>query len=96
MTRLKALSPDAASGKAKELFGAIHSKFGVVPNMMRTMGNSPAFLESYLNLRGALSGGTLGVKNSALIALAVAESNACNYCLSAHTYLGANLAKLTA
>ncbi len=96
MTRLKAQSPDAASGKTKELFNAIHSKFGVVPNMMRTMGNSPAFLESYLNLSGALSGGTLGVKTSALIALAVAESNACNYCLSAHTYLGANLAKLDA
>ncbi len=29
-----------------------------------------------------------------MIALAVAEANACNYCLSAHTYLGANLAKL--
>jgi len=96
MTRLHALNPDAASGKTKELFNAILSKFGVVPNMMRTMGNSSAFLESYLNLSGALSGGTLGVKTSALLALAVAESNACNYCLSAHTYLGANLAKLDA
>jgi len=94
MTRLNALSPDQASGKTKELFNAIHSKFGVIPNMMRTMGNSAAFLEGYLNLSGALSGGTLGVKTSALIALTVAEANACNYCLSAHTYLGANLAKL--
>jgi uncharacterized peroxidase-related enzyme len=96
MTRLNALSPDQASGKTKELFSTINSKFGVVPNMMRTMGNSPAFLEGYLNLSGALGGGTLGVKISGLIALAVAEANACNYCLSAHTYLGANLAKLDA
>ncbi|HRE19990.1 MAG TPA: carboxymuconolactone decarboxylase family protein, partial [Rhabdaerophilum sp.] len=28
------------------------------------------------------------------IALAVAEINGCSYCLSAHTYLGKNLAKL--
>ena len=28
------------------------------------------------------------------MALAVAEINGCNYCLSAHTYLGKNLAKL--
>src|SRR5262249_16352270 len=28
------------------------------------------------------------------IALAVAELNGCSYCLSAHTYLGKNLAKL--
>lgn len=94
MTRLTALNPDQASGKNKDLFNSIRSKFGVVPNMMRTMGNSPAFLEGYLNLGGALSAGTLGVKISALLALVVAESNACNYCLSAHTYLGANLAKL--
>ncbi len=96
MTRLNALNPDAASGKTKELFNGIHSMFGVVPNMMRTMGNSPAFLQAYLNMSSALSGGTLGVKTSALLALAVAESNVCNYCLSAHTYLGANLAKLDA
>ncbi len=96
MARLKAQDPDQAAGKTKELFNAIHSQFGVVPNMMRTMGNSPAFLESYLNLSGTLGGGTLGVKASALIALTVAETNACNYCLSAHTYLGANLAKLDA
>jgi uncharacterized peroxidase-related enzyme len=96
MTRLKALNPDEASGKTKELFNVINSKFGVVPNMMRTMGNSAAFLEAFLNLSGSLSGGTLGVKTGALIALAVAESNACSYCLSAHTYLGSNLAKLDA
>lgn len=94
MTRLKALSPEEASGKTKELFDIINSKFGMIPNMMRTMGNSSAFLEGYLNLSGALSGGTLGVKISALIALVVAETNSCNYCLSAHTYLGSNLAKL--
>lgn len=94
MTRLNALNPDQASGKTKELFNAINSKLGVVPNMMRTMGNSPAFLQGYLNLSGALAGGTLTGKTGELIALAVAEANACNYCLSAHTYLGANLAKL--
>src|SRR5689334_969614 len=96
MTRLKALNPDQASGKTKELFNAINSKFGVVPNMMRTMGNSSAFLEGYLNLSAALSGGTLGAKINFLIALVVSETNACNYCLSAYTYLGANLAKLDA
>ncbi len=94
MKRLNALSPDQASGKTKELFNAINSKLGVIPNMMRTMGNSPALLEGYLNLSGALGGGKLGGKTGELIALAVAEANACNYCLSAHTFLGANIAKL--
>jgi uncharacterized peroxidase-related enzyme len=94
MTRLQAIDPAQATGKTKELFNAIEGKLGMVPNMMRTMGNSPAFLESYLNLSGALATGSLGAKKGELIALAVAESNSCNYCLSAHTYIGANLVKI--
>lgn len=96
MTRLNALSPDEATGKAKEMFTAVNNKFGVVPNMIRTMGNSPAVLEGYLNFSAALDHGTLGAKTNKLIALAVAESNHCNYCLSIHTYLGVNLLKVDA
>lgn len=94
MTRLNALSPDEATGKTKELFNVIQGKLGMVPNMMRTMGNSSAVLEGYLNLSGALGSGALGAKTGELIALAVAESNSCNYCLSAHTFIGKNLVKI--
>ena len=96
MTRLKSISPDAATGKTKELFNAVHNKFGVVPNMIQTMGNSPALLESYLNFSAALGGGTLNAKTAKLISMVVAESNSCNYCLSIHTYLGINLLKIDA
>jgi uncharacterized peroxidase-related enzyme len=94
MPRLKALDPDEVSGKTKELFNAINSKFGVVPNMMKTMGNSPALLEGFLNFYGGLSSGTLGAKTSALIALAVSESNGCEYCLASHLYVGKHVTNL--
>ena len=94
MTRLQALEPNTATGKTKELFTAVQSKLGMVPNMMRTMGNSSALLEGYLNLSSALSHGTLGAKTGELIALTVSESNSCSYCLSAHTFIGANLVKI--
>ena len=94
MTRLNALPTDTATGKTKELFNAIEGKLGMVPNMMKTMGNSPAFLEGYLNLSSALSSGSLGAQTGELIALAVAEANACSYCLSAHTYIGGNMLKI--
>ena len=48
-------------------------------------------LEGYLNLSGGLSGGTLGAKKGELIAMAVAEANNCNYCLSAHAFIGEKL-----
>ena len=91
MTRLKAISPDEATGKTKELFDAIRGKLGMVPNMMRTMGSSPAVLEGYLNLSGSLSHGKLDAKTGELIALAVSESNNCDYCLSAHSFIGEKL-----
>lgn len=93
MTRLQALDPQTATGKTKELFNAVQGKLGSVPNMMRTMGNSDAVLEGYLNLSGALSRGKLNARTGELIALAVSQSNSCNYCLAAHTFIGEQLLK---
>jgi AhpD family alkylhydroperoxidase len=93
MTRLTALNPEEATGKTKDLFNAVQAKLGAVPNMMRTLGNSPAALEGYLNLSGALSHGKLSAKTGELLALAISESNSCDYCLAAHTYIGEKLIK---
>ncbi len=96
MTRLKVLSPDKALGKTKDMYNRVHSKLGTVPNMVQTMGNSPALLEGYLNFSTALGGGTLNSETAVLIALTVAESNSCNYCLAVHTYIGENVLKIDA
>jgi uncharacterized peroxidase-related enzyme len=61
---------------------------------MKLIGHSPAALEGYLSLNGALAKGRLGVQLRESIALAIAEYNGCEYCLSAHEYLGRNVAKL--
>ena len=94
MTRLTALNPEEVTGKTKDLFNAVQAKLGVVPNMMRTMGNSPAVLEGYLNLSGALSHGKLSAKTGELLALTVSESNSCDYCVAAHTFIGGKLLKV--
>jgi AhpD family alkylhydroperoxidase len=62
---------------------------------MRLVGHSPAALEGYLSLNGALNKGKLDAKLRERIALAVAEFNDCDCCLSAHAYLGRNVAKLS-
>jgi uncharacterized peroxidase-related enzyme len=51
-------------------------------------------LQGYLGLLDALNKGSLPPATRERIALAVAAINGCDYCLSAHTYLGKNLAKL--
>ncbi|TSJ82563.1 carboxymuconolactone decarboxylase family protein, partial [Chitinimonas sp. BJB300] len=49
----------------------------------------------YLSLNGALNKGKLDAALRERIALTVAEFNGCSYCLSAHTYLGLNVVKMT-
>ena len=87
-------SIEAAPAASRPLLEAVKQQFGIVPNLFRLVSNSPAALEGYLGLAGALGKGTLPAKTRESVALAVAEVNACDYCLSAHTYLGKNLAKL--
>ncbi|EHQ26124.1 carboxymuconolactone decarboxylase family protein [Mucilaginibacter paludis] len=96
MSRLTALDPETTTGKSKDLFTAIQGKLGMVPNMMRTMANSPTVLNGYLALSGALGGGTIGGKLGELIALTVANANSCEYCNAAHTFIGEKLVHIDA
>jgi AhpD family alkylhydroperoxidase len=88
MSRIHQIAPEAATGKAKELLDAVNGKLGLVPNMTRAMVNSPAVLEGYLSLSGALGKGSLSAKNREQIALAVGQANHCDYCLAAHSAIG--------
>jgi len=83
-----------APEKSQPLLNAVNAQLGSVPNMFRLISNSPQALEGYLGMSGALGKGALPAATRERIALAVAEANGCNYCLSAHAYLGKNLAKL--
>lgn len=87
-------SIEASPAASRPLLQAVKKQLGVVPNLFRLIGNSPAALEGYLGLNGALAKGALEAPTRERIALAVAEINGCDYCLSAHSYLGKNLAKL--
>lgn len=87
-------SINAAPAASRPLLEAVKRQLGIVPNLFRLVSNSPVALEGYLGVLGALNKGTLPAPTRERIALAVAEINGCNYCLSAHTYLGKNVAKL--
>ena len=85
---------ESAPTASQPMLEAVKKQIGVVPNLFRLVANSPAALEGYLGMSGALAKGALPAPTRERIALAVAEINGCNYCLSAHTYMGKNLAKL--
>jgi len=79
---------------SKPMLDGVHKQLGVVPNMFRLIAQSPAALQGFTSNNGALTR-ALDVKTRERIALAVAQVNGCDYCLSAHSYLGLNLAKIS-
>lgn len=96
MTAFAPVDPATATGKAAALLADVQKTLGLTPNITKVMANSPALLQGYLALSGALAGGVLPAAVRERLAIAAAEYNGCAYCLSAHTYIGANIARLDA
>lgn len=96
MSTFTALEPEQTTGKAAELLAQVQASLGVTPNMTKVMANSPALLQSYLALSGSVARGALSAAVRERLAIATAQLNGCEYCLSAHTYVGANIAKVGA
>ena len=88
MPRIAPLTDDQATGQAAELFSAITSKVGKVPNLYRTLGQAPSVLAGLLQLGEVLDGGSLSAPVKEQIALRVGNRNGCDYCQSAHTAIG--------
>ncbi|MEC9372857.1 MAG: carboxymuconolactone decarboxylase family protein [Planctomycetota bacterium] len=86
MSRLKPVDPTTATGEAKQIFdGPLKGKHF---NLFKSLANSPAALNAYLGMAGALSKGLLSAKEQETVQLAIAQQNDCDYCLAAHTALG--------
>lgn len=89
MSRIKAIDPAKAPQPARSVLDAVNQSLGVIPNLFRVTAQSPAALDALAGFLGALSNGALPAATRESIALAVAEANGCEYCLSAHAALGA-------
>jgi uncharacterized peroxidase-related enzyme len=87
MVRINPVQRDA-NPKTQELLAAVRKNMGMVPNMIATMAQSPAVVQAYLKFSQSLAGGSLPDALRQRISLAVSEANQCNYCLSAHSFLG--------
>jgi uncharacterized peroxidase-related enzyme len=88
MVRIRPLDEATADTDTAELLNTVKMKMGSVPNMISTMANSPTAVKAYLGFSHALSTGNLSPRLREQIALAVSETNGCEYCLAAHTVLG--------
>ena len=86
MSRIAPIDPTKATGRVKEIFdGPLKGKHF---NIFKSMAASPAALDVYLGMAGALSKASLSEKEREVVQLAVGEANNCGYCVAAHTAIG--------
>lgn len=88
MSRINVVTRETADAEQKALLDAIQNKFGMVPNFLGVFANSPDALKAFIGLHGITESGSLDAQTGERIALAIAQDNACEYCLSAHTAIG--------
>ena len=84
--RIPMVDPATATGRAKEIFeGPLKGK---AFNIFKRMAASPAVLDVYLGMSGALNHASLSMKEREVIQLAIGAANNCDYCEAAHTVIG--------
>ncbi len=89
MSRINVVNHATANAEQKDLLDAIQTQLGMVPNFLKVFANSPVALRAFLGLHGVANDGSLDPQTRERIALALAQQNTCEYCLSAHTAIGA-------
>ncbi|WP_282777907.1 MULTISPECIES: carboxymuconolactone decarboxylase family protein [unclassified Nocardia] len=95
MSTLPLVSADRETPEQTTALSAVRQALGSTPNLTRVMVHSPALVHGYLAMAGNLAEGVLSAATRERLAIAVAQSNGCSYCLSAHSYLGENVAGLS-
>ncbi|HHX6814501.1 carboxymuconolactone decarboxylase family protein [Pseudomonas alliivorans] len=88
MPQIAPLTIDTADAATAATLKAVKAKLGMVPNLFATLAHAPAALNGYLGLSETLGTGRLNASQREIVALAAAQANRCQYCLSAHTLIG--------
>jgi uncharacterized peroxidase-related enzyme len=95
MSRIDKIELINATGEQRALLEGVQARMGKVPNLYAGMAQSAVVLKAYLTFADNLKNGTLDGKTREMIALAVSQYNGCDYCLSAHSFVGSKLLGMT-
>ncbi|MBL4591613.1 MAG: carboxymuconolactone decarboxylase family protein [Phycisphaerales bacterium] len=90
MPRIQPLTLENAPETTKPALEGIHKAIGMVPNLLSTLGHSPAALSFYTHGKEALGKGTLGQVFGEQLAMAIGAASGCDYCVAAHNAIGKN------
>ncbi|GAB4141526.1 MAG: carboxymuconolactone decarboxylase family protein [Planctomycetota bacterium] len=81
----------SAPEASKPLLEKAGAAFGMIPNVLAVMAESPALLEGYMALGGIFAKSSLSPIEQQAVLLSVSFENRCAYCMAAHSTLAASL-----
>ncbi len=87
MSRIQLPKTEDLASATVDTLESVRKSVGMIPNLLSTLAHSPVALLSYLNFSNDLKQGQLTAQQREIIALAVAQFNQCEYCLSAHSLM---------
>lgn len=94
MARVAIPTKDTAPVKSQPILDSLEKGLGKLPNFFALISQSPDTLKAVTDMHATL-GKSIGPQTRERIHIAVAEVNGCEYCVSAHTYIGGKLAGLS-
>lgn len=88
MTRLAELTDADAPPAVAAIFDSARATIGMVPNVYRSMAQSPAVLTAFVGMLAAMQAGTLSRALQQQIAVRVAQVDRSTYCLAVNVAMG--------
>ncbi len=95
MTRFTLHTPETAPDSAGHQLSQIQQAWGFIPNLHRTLAESPELLQAYDQLFTLVGKTSLSAIEQQVAFLAINYVNECEYCMAGHTAL-AGMAKVPA
>ena len=89
MARIPYIEEDNAPDEVRAIYEQLEKKFGIVPNVIKAIANSPGLLQGFMPFLGAvLSPSAVDAPLKELAILTTTKINGCSYCTAHHTAAG--------
>lgn len=85
MTTFTIHNADSAPEASKPLIEKAQARFGMLPNLIGLLSESPVAVEAYQSMGGLFSQTTFTTNERNLVWLTISNTNDCSYCMAAHT-----------
>ncbi len=85
MLHFQLVNAETAPEASVETIKAVNAAYGFLPNLIGTLGNSPAAVKAYASVSAAFEGSSLSPVEQQVVLLTTSVENQCHYCVAAHT-----------